>query len=102
MESAYGEDDSTWPSAGLDGDLCISRDCRDIDGGVTLLSNEERRAQLQGKVISAPSASACSRMANLPRCHCELGFPQVEDLKKDRLRKAEARDRFARFTLCRP
>jgi hypothetical protein len=67
MESAYGEDDSTWPSAGLDGALCISRDCRDIDGGVTLLSNEERRVQLQGKVIIAPSASARSGVANLSR-----------------------------------
>jgi hypothetical protein len=69
MESAYGEDDSKWPSAGLDGPMCISRDCRDIAGGVTLLSNEERRAQLQSKVISAPSASASSGMGNLPRSH---------------------------------
>ena len=52
MESAFGQDDSKWPTAGLDGGLCLSKDCKDIDGGVALLSNEERRAQLQSKVIN--------------------------------------------------
>ena len=50
MESAYGEDDAKWPSAGLEEEHCISKDCKDIEGGVKLLSNEERRAQLQSKV----------------------------------------------------
>ena len=67
MESAYGKDDTQWPAAGLDGSVCISKDCSGIEGGVSLLSNEERRAQLQAK---------------------------VEDLKHERLRKAQAKDRW--------
>ncbi len=57
MESAHGEDDTKWPSNGLDGTMCISKDCKKIEGGVELVSNEERRAQLQSKVHDSERTS---------------------------------------------
>lgn len=70
MEEVHGKDDTKWPM--LEFDKCITHSCREVnDGeGVLLLSNEERRKQLEGK---------------------------VELLKQDRLQRAQAKDRWQRW-----
>eukprot|EP00285_Hemiselmis_virescens_P012925 CAMPEP_0173406638 /NCGR_PEP_ID=MMETSP1356-20130122/65088_1 /TAXON_ID=77927 ORGANISM="Hemiselmis virescens, Strain PCC157" /NCGR_SAMPLE_ID=MMETSP1356 /ASSEMBLY_ACC=CAM_ASM_000847 /LENGTH=360 /DNA_ID=CAMNT_0014367663 /DNA_START=135 /DNA_END=1214 /DNA_ORIENTATION=+ len=70
MEEVHGKDDTKWPEGQFD--RCIAPACRTInDGeGVALLANEDRRKQLEAK---------------------------VEVLKKDRLEKAMAKDRWQRW-----
>ncbi len=68
FEQVYGKDDTKWPSKGPD--HCTSVECAALDVEVKLLTQDERRAQLQDR---------------------------VEDMKKERLAKALARDRWNRW-----
>jgi len=68
FEQVYGKDDRQWPEKGPD--HCTSQECSALDVSVALLTQEERRAQLQAR---------------------------VEDMKKERLAKAMARDRWNRW-----
>ena len=68
FEQNYGKDDSKWPASGPEN--CTSRECSVLEVPVKLLTQEERRVQLQAR---------------------------VEDMKQERLRKALARDRWNRW-----
>ena len=68
FEEVHGKDDTKWPEKGPD--HCTSRDCKALEVQIKLLTPEERREQLQAR---------------------------VEDMKKERLAKALARDRWNRW-----
>ena len=68
FEQVHGKDDTKWPNPGPD--HCTSFECADLDEQIKLLTQDERRAQLQDR---------------------------VEDMKKERLAKALARDRWNRW-----